>query len=148
MTTTLTIDRASLTLPSLVATGSRDTTTSGFWIPEEGVGEPEFEPRYSYAPDSVWIPGRSLLAVVLEQGTLPLRINAKADTAVALAAKRRELEAALSQFVYPVTLDIDGATQTWSADFAWPKWASQHAADRDSFIARATVIIPVNPPGA
>jgi hypothetical protein len=145
MTTTLSIHRDSLSLPALAITGSRATTTSGMWIPDGGIAWPAFEPRYRYAPDSAYEPGRTLLAVVLEQALLPAVIRVTGDDATELAARRAELEAAVSQFSFQLDLDIDGQSGSWQADFTWPTWAPPTPSTRLDLTERASLTFPINP---
>lgn len=142
---TVTIDRALLELPPLVLTGSRETTTSGLWIAAGGYQKPTFEPRRTYAPDSAWVPGKALLAVMLDQGVLPLVIRAQGADDDDLDARKQLLEQALGQFVFTVTVDLDGVVDAWAGDYSVPSWSLPTAADRVDHRARATVSIPVNP---
>lgn len=145
MTTTFTIDRDSLSLPPLVITGARASTPSGMWFPEGGIQWPGFTPRYTYAPDSAYVAGRQLLAAVLDQANLPAVVRVAGDSVAQLVARKAELEQAVSQFLYEVTLDIDGATQTWSADYTWPQWAPPTASSRLDLTDRAVLTFPLNP---
>ncbi len=145
MTTTLTIDRTSLDLEPLVIYGSRAAATSGLWLPAEGLGEPSFQPRYAYAPDSRHIDGRVLLGVSRDQSTLPLVVRAAASSAAALDALQVELEAALAQFVYDLTRVRDGVTTVFQAVYSVPQPADVEPWMRANHEARFSVVIPVNP---
>jgi hypothetical protein len=145
MTTTLTIHRDSLSLTPLAITGSRATTTSGMWIPDGGVTWPAFAPRYRYAPDSAYEPGRTLLAVVLEQALLPAVIRVTGDDVAELVARRLELEEAVSQFSFQLDLNIDGQSGSWQADFTWPTWAPPTPSTRLDLTERASLTFPINP---
>lgn len=145
MTTTLTIHRDSLALAPLVITGSRNTTNSGMWIPDGGIAWPAFEPRYRYAPDSAYEPGRTLLAVVLEQAQLPATIRVGGDDVAELAARRLELEAAVSQFAFQLDLNVDGQAGSWQADFTWPLWVPPTPSTRLDLTERAQMTFPINP---
>lgn len=148
MTLTITIGRDSLAKPGLVITGARAASPSGLWVPQGGYQEPTFEPRLTYAPDSAYVGGSQLLAAVLGQGTLPLAVRAARATEAAVATLKVELEEALAQFTYPVTVELDGVTQTWEADYTWPAWAPREPWMRAQHGERATLAIPVAPPGA
>ncbi len=143
--TTLTVDRTSLDLDPLVIHGSRATATSGLWLPADGLGEPSFQPRYAYAPDSRHLDGRVLLGVSRDQSTLPLVIRAAAETAVALDALKAELEAALAQFVYDLTRVRDGVTTVFQAIYSVPQPTDVEPWMRANHEARYSVVIPVNP---
>lgn len=145
MTTTLSIDRTILALPPLVIYGSRAAAVSGFWLPQGGLQLPRFEPRRHYAPDSKYAAGKMLLAVVLDQADLPLIIRTVGTSVANLVTKQAELEQALTQFEFPLTLNIDGASATWSGEYSWPQWVAPDAAMRADLTARATVDIPINP---
>lgn len=145
MGTTITIGRDTLTLGPLIITGARATTPSGFWLPADGLRLPQFEERRDHAPDSAFKGGKMLLAVVLEQSNLPLIIRAAGSSVADLATKQAELEQALTQFMFPLTLDIDGAARTWEAEFAWPNLQTPDAAMRQDLTARFVVDIPINP---
>lgn len=140
----LTITRASLSLGNLVID---DDPAASLWI--SGVGEPAFDFRYGYAPDSAHIPGSTLLSAVLEMSSLPVTIYARAASSAALETLRNEVRAAVSQFSYTVTLTVDGIASSFSADPVWPHW--QWAEDSGmvaAHMASTSLSIPVNPPGA
>lgn len=142
---TITIGRDTLELAPLVITGSRTTTPSGLWIPEDGYEPPKFEPRRSYAPDSDWQPGRALLSAVLDQGVLPLVVCAHRDDETDLAALCDELDAAVHQFVFPIEVEEDDISRSWSADYSHPAWVRRTPQMRLDHRARCGLPIPVNP---
>jgi hypothetical protein len=139
----LTIDRASLSLSPLVITN--DPYAGNFHIPEDGVEWPGFSMRRTYAPDSAYFPGRTLLAAVGDASTLPATIYTHAATSALLETARDVLEAALSQWSYEVTLSVDGQARTWLADPELPQWGVVDSGMVRAFMARATVVIPLNP---
>lgn len=137
----LTIDRASLSLSDLVI--GNDPTGADFWI--DSTIYPQFSPRVTYAPDSAYVAGKKLLAATLDAAVLPAVIYAQAATSAALATLRAELEAAVSQFSYTVTLTVDGVAQSWPADFTWPIWGDVDSGMVAAKLARASFSISVNP---
>lgn len=111
---TLTLTRASLSLTDLVI-GS-DPFTGAFHIPEEGVDWPRFPKRRTAAPLSGIVGGLVPLALVDDIGVMPATIYAKGTTMALLKTAREELEAAVGQFTYDLTLAIDGQQiGTWEA---------------------------------
>lgn len=138
----LSFDRTSLSLSPLVVTNNPD---EDLWI--EVFQEPGFDFRYKYAPDSDLIPGSTLLAAVLEMTSLPVSIYARAASTAALRAVKDELAAAVSQFSYDLTLTVDGDDMTFSADPSWPQWVTDYGM-ASAYMARTSLAIRVNPPGA
>lgn len=139
-----TIDRASLALADLVIPGGGVST--GLVVAR--AGRPAFDLRYEYAPNSTLFSGKALLSAVADQSTLPLAIHALAASSAARAALEAELEAALSQFAFDVTLTVDGVATTYAADPSLPVWGDLRHGDVARFTSTASVVIPVNPPGA
>lgn len=142
MILSLTIGRAGLSLADLVI--GNDPST-GFWLPEEGLEEPDQEWRLSYMPDHPDVHGKQLLSAVLEHSAIPAVIYTKAADAATLASQKAELATALGQFSYTVTLNLDGATYTYSADPCGPRWGPVDSGMVRARIARASVVIPVYP---
>ena len=147
MTTTFTIHRDALNMDPLIVHGSRAAALdgSGMWFPEGGIAWPQFTPRYTYAPDSAYAAGRRLLAVVLDQGSLPASIKVTGSTLAELVARRAVLEQAVSQLLFQVDLSIDGAVGSWESDFTWPLWASPTPESRTDLRELATLTFPLNP---
>jgi hypothetical protein len=143
MIQSVTLDRASLSLAALVI--DNDPFAGHFHLPEGGLSRPGFAVRRTYAPDSAWTAGRQLLAAVSDAGTLPLTIHAHGDTATELEAAIDELEAATSQFTYPIAVDIDGVSRTWAADPELPQWGAVDSGLVGAHMAIATISIPLNP---
>lgn len=144
MTTSLTFDRTSLGLPDLVITGEAPAG-AGFFITRDGLGQPAFDVRATYAPDSAYVGGSVLLAAVLSASTLPVTVCAQAPTAAGLAVLKAELEAAAFQFTYPLTLTLADEPRTWDAGPAWPAWSDTASEWVGVNMARAALAIPVNP---
>lgn len=111
---------------------------------EEGFGRPGFTIRRTYAPDSAWVGGKQLLSAVADAGTLPIAFNINAASASALEALITEVEAATSQFIYDLTVNIDGQTRTWSADPELPTWTADSGMVR-AHMVRGAISIPLNP---
>ena len=139
----LTIDRTSLSLADLVITN--DPYAGNYHLPEDGLERPGFSMRRTYAPDSAYFPGRTLLAAVADASTLPVVIYTHAASAALLAAARAALEAATSQFAYDVTLSVDGQSQTWLADPELPQWGPVDSGLVRAHIEVARLVIPINP---
>lgn len=147
MSASVTIDRSSLGLADLVVTGTAPAG-DGFFLADGGLAEPTFDVRSTYAPDSAYTAGKQLLAAALEASTLPVGVVAQASTTAALAALKAELAQAVWQFAYTVTLTLDGTAQAWDAGPCWPAWGALSSAWVDVHMARANVVIPVQPTGA
>lgn len=141
-TLAVTIDRSGLSLANLVIGGARPTA-NGFMINK--IGRPDFVPRYSHAPDLADIDGKQLLAASRDQGTVSFSVVLFGSSAATLAALEAELETALWQFAYQVTVTVDGVARAWNADPSTPSWGEWLHGEADRFISRASVVIPVNP---
>lgn len=111
MTTTVSIDRSSLSLAALVID---DTTAAPYMLMGDGLGRPAITWRLLPMPDSNDVHGTEYVAAVKEQSGLPLRVMVKADTAAALDSAVTALEDALSQFTYSVTVTVAGVSKVWS----------------------------------
>jgi hypothetical protein len=145
MMLTITIGRDSLDLEPLVITGSRDTTPSGIWVPESGIEQmPGLEPLRTYAPASAYV-RRKLLAVVLNGNDLVATFRVQGTDADPLTSRRAELEQAVAQFVFPITLSIDGIGFTGEGEASWPAWSARTPDDRAANRDRCRLAIPVNP---
>lgn len=143
------IDRTGLALADLVITGDPvGNPTIPFFFPPDGVQLPDFAMRYTYAPPSQWTPGQVLLGAVLDSASLGLSVMVRATSDVELATLKAELETAVSQFSYTVSLVQGAVTQTWNADATWPAWGPLTFAMASSHMAQAGLSIPVNPIGA
>lgn len=138
------IDRSGLSLGPLVI----GTVPHGVrWhLPEDGVTWPAFETRRTYAPDSPYASGRMLLAAVREASELPLTVYAHGASGADLEASKAELEAALAQWSYDLTLTVDSVAHLYRAEIVlgvpWGPVDSGMVADR---MARTSFSIPINP---
>lgn len=145
MSLSLSIDRTSLALSALTLSGS---APAGDGIVIASLGRPAFQARLVQAPPSDVMPGRVTLGAVKDQGTLPLTVHVLASSSASRASLEQELEEALFQFAYDVTLTIDGSAQTFAADPCVPQWGDLLYGDVRQFTSTASIVIPVNPPGA
>lgn len=137
-------DRTALTLTTLTIA---NTPSGSFWLPEDGTEWPRFGRRKEYAPPSRYLAGRTLLASVSDVGTLPLTVYAKAATTTALETLKAELQTAVDQWSYTLTLTVDGAAATYTAecvddDIAWGELDSGKVR---AHFARGSVAIPLYP---
>ena len=137
----VTFDRSSLSLPDLVISSTPGGT---FWLPEDGFARPARALRKTYAPDSAYASGRQLLAAVEDAAEVPLTIYAQASSAALLEAAVNELEEALGQWSYDLTVAVDGQARTYHAEIVRPAWF-QDSGMVKAHMARATVSVPVNP---
>lgn len=143
------IDRTSLSLADLEITGDPvGNPTVPFYFPPEGVQLPDFAMRMNYAPPSVWTPGQLLLSATLDSAALGLSVIVRGSSEANLATLKAELEAAVSQFSYEVSVVQGAVTQTWTADPTWPAWGALTFPMASNFMAQAGLSIPVNPIGA
>lgn len=140
----LSIDRTALSLSALVI-DNNDFASGPLWIAD--LQAVNFDFRKRYAPDSDLVAGSALLSAVLEASQIPLVIYARGASSAAKATAMATLEAALSQFAYTVTLTIDGVATTYDAEPNMPQWSYDDGM-ADAFVARGSVVIPVNPPEA
>lgn len=145
MTLTISIDRGALGLAPLIITGARATTPSGLSIPGGGYKRPLFQPRYDYAPDSAFIPGKQMLAATVTDGTWPLRIRAAAASDAALAALRVAVDAAFGQWSYTATVTLDGVAETWACKYSRPVWPEARQWRREAHEDLFEVTVPVKP---
>jgi hypothetical protein len=146
ISSSLSIDRTGLSLSPLVLANN---PAGAYVYPEDGLAQPNFEMRRTYAPDSRYTPGRLLLGAVLDGTTIPLTVTVRGTSAANLLARKAELEAAVAQFAYTVTMTVAGVeVGAWPADPTAPWWGVVDHADAAAFLAVGTLAIPVNPPVA
>lgn len=139
----LSIDRASLSLPPLVITGN--PFAGSLHLPEDGATWPAFDTRRTYAPDSAYVGGRTLLAAVREAAEIPLTIYAHATTGALLAAAKAELEAAIAQWSYTLTLTVDSVAHVYAAEVVLGvPWGQIDSGMVAAHLARASFSIPLN----
>jgi hypothetical protein len=142
---TITIGRDALELDPLVITGSRDTTPSGIWVPESGIEQmPNIEPLRTYAPTSAYV-RRKLLAVVSNGTDFIASYRLQGTDEDPLSERRTELQQAVAQFEFPLTVDIDGITVAGTGESSSPAWSARTPHDRAYDRDRCRLVIPVNP---
>ena len=78
-----------------------------------GPGSLEWNRQYAGSP---YVHGEVLVNAVKAQGNLPMSIRCKGTTQSAREANVAALCRALEQFVYNITLTIEGVTYTWQCD--------------------------------
>lgn len=145
ITSSLAISRTSLSLADLTLTNN--PFSGSYTYPEDGLSVPNFSMRLTYAPESMWIPGRLVLGAVMDGTEVPLTVYAKGTTSADLQAKKADLEAAFAQFSYTITMLVDGVTiGTWPADPTSVWWGVVDHGQAEQHFAVGTVSIPVNPP--
>lgn len=121
-------------------------TASGLHLPEDGVVWPVFETRRTYAPDSAYEAGRLLLAAVQGAAELPLTVYAMGTSGADLAASKAELEAALAQWSYDLTLTVDSVAYTYHAEIVLGiPWGPIDSGMVRARMARTSFSIPLNP---
>lgn len=144
MSIEVSINRTSLSLSPLVITG--DPFAGRWHLPEEGLVWPVFETRREYAPDSAYVGGKSLLAAVRDATEIALTVYAHGTSGADLAASKAELESALAQWSYGLTLTVDSVAYTYQAEvllgLPWGPVDSGMVAAR---LASASFSIPLNP---
>jgi hypothetical protein len=141
-TVSVSIDRSSLSLAALVATDDGAT----YQIQQDGISRPAITWRKLAAPDSADVHGTEYIAAVKEQTSIPLNVIVKSASTSALQMAIDDIEAAISQFSYSVTVTVDGAAKTWAASpaawsFSTPITPGQVA----QFFTLMTITIPVYP---
>lgn len=145
MNISVTFDRTALSLADLVISNN---AANSLYLPEDAAAWPAFSMRRTYLPDSNWVAGQQLKAAVQSASTLPLVIYAHASTTAALKTAMNELASASSQWAYDITLTVDGQSWTWPADPELPQWGDVDSGMVRAHMARASLIVPINPPGA
>lgn len=141
----LTIDRTSLD-KSEIYIPDHCQGPSGYWL-GEGFSKPSFTPRYNYAPDSNFLPGKQLLSVVLDQGVINGNIYMRGFDNDDLEDLKVDLEEALWQFVFEVSLNDNEKSRRFMADPTYPLWGDYVVGYDRLYVARATVSIPISPVG-
>lgn len=109
---TVTIDRSSLSLADLVIDTEGFST---YAVSVDGLGRVGKTPRETFADASPFVHGQLRTAVVREESALTLLVTVNGTSASDLATKVAALEDALDQFVYTVTVAVDGVSKAWTA---------------------------------
>lgn len=139
----LSVDRTDLSLAALVFS----TPDTGRWIPEDGLTYPAKRWRKQYATSN-HLHGDVLVRATLEHASIGATLYVKAADAAALKTAKAEVEDALGQFFYNVTVTEDGQATTYSADPADVSWGDADSGMSGAHLARCSVLIPVYPVGA
>lgn len=141
----LTIDRTSLSLTPLVITTNPFGTD--FHLDEDGLVWPVFDTRKTRTPASAYIAGPgSLLSAVRDAAELAVTIYAHGDTTAELDAAKAELETALAQWTYALTLTVDSVAHAYSAEILLGvPWGPVDSGMVRAHMARASFSIPLNP---
>lgn len=141
----MSVDRSALSLAALVFDDDGPT----YRLTEQGLGRPAITWRRTAAPDSANVHGTEYIGAAKEQSSLPLEVKVYAASTAALDAACNELEDALSQFAYPVTVTEDGVTKVWSAGPADMSSGLVDSGDVPAHIRTYALSIPVYPiPGS
>ena len=138
------IARTSLSLSPLVI--SDDPAGAYVFDDADDIPRPSFDYVRSYAPDSQ-IFRRELLRAKREAVDVPMGVKVQGTSAADFEAKKLALEVALSQFVWDGTLTHDGQATTYECEVCAPAW-SQDSGMLRQHMAKATITVPINPPGA
>lgn len=105
-TLTISIDRTSLSLSPLLASGREDGTTLGV----TSFTEPAKMPRVTYAPSSAYSHGETPLAWAYQQALLRFEIVASVSDEAGSKAQLAALEAACAQWpTFTVTVTVGNA---------------------------------------
>lgn len=142
-TLTITISRTSLSLSPLVLSGTYDSNALGV----TNYQPPAEVPRYGWAPDSADVNGSELISVALEQANLSFDVvTDQATTATVSQSLRDQVRAAVGQFSFTVTTQVDGApAEVWSASRGQFSPAPRTYEDMANHNPTYSVTIPVYP---
>lgn len=147
MTTfSVTFDRTSLSLGDLVA--GAPSSSSDYWLPSAGISWPKFSRRKTRAPAPPHIAGDgALLARVAGMGLFPLTVYATGDTTAEVETAKAALQAAVDQWTYDLTLEVDGVSQSFTAECVEDEidWGEIDSGMVRAHICRGTVNIPLYP---
>lgn len=115
-----------------------------FRVAEGGIGRPAKTWRFVDMPDADGIHGTEHVAASLEESSLPLKVLVTAGSSSALEDALDELEEALAQFSYEVTVTIGGVSRVWIGSPA-NTVASLDSGEAAAHISTVSVTIPVHP---
>lgn len=124
-----------------------DSKPNRYMFTERGLGRPGTAARLTYADTSIHVPGALLTQAVKEITSLPLEVLVTGTSYPDLEAALDELDDALWQFSFNVTVITGGVTRVWKAQPAtWQTidGATVHAR-ADQFIEVVSMTIPVQP---
>lgn len=110
MASSVSIQRSSIGLsPLVIATDG----SAPYSITEGGLGRPAVTARTTYAGESNYVHGQTPVAVVRENSSLPLTVLIQGDSGAEVAQAAADLDEALWQFAYEVTVTEGTVTTTW-----------------------------------
>lgn len=142
MSTSLTISGAGISLPDLVI-GTNPFGTD-MHLPEDGLNRFDFDYFRTYAEGSAYAP-RVLLAARLEPVNWPGIVYCHAATTAALRTVEGTLATYVAQWVYDLTLTIDGQAWTVTGEPTLPAFGPVDSGMVAAHISRAALSIPINP---
>jgi hypothetical protein len=141
-TATLSIDRSGLPgAPSPLVIAGDFSTTLGL----VSLKTPGKVARIKYAPDSDYFAGSEALARTYQQGLISCEVQPDVASEAALRTAVADLEAALGQFRYTVTITINGVADVWTCDTASIEPPERDYVDLRDFDPVYTVTIPCKP---
>jgi len=141
---TFTIDRSSLGLADLVIDGAAGDYT----VQRDSFGLPPRSVRRTYAAASPWADGLLVVATALDQTTWVLPVLVQGVDADHCRAKASTLMAAVDQFSYDFTADLDGVVEVWAAepaDVTQGGPLTRDASAGSTYFWELTLSIPVYP---
>jgi hypothetical protein len=141
-TLTLTLGRDSLDLPALVITGAPPAGGAGFRV--DTLTRPARVWERERAA-SQWVHGAVQTRATLEVASFGLTVHAQAASAAALDALRDELDDALSQWTFPLTVNESGVSKVYDCDCADVSWQDYDSGMADAHLSTATVTVPCYP---
>lgn len=107
------LDRSGLLVPLAPLTIAHDGTV--FRLGERGIGRPDVRWRFEKMPNNPHIHGEERTAASKEESSIPLEVLVAGATWDAVEASMDELDVALSQWAYVVTVTVAGRVRTWNA---------------------------------
>lgn len=107
---TLEISRSELNLGPLEI-----STSNGYYVARDGFGPGEQVLRRITA-ESPYVSGRILTHAVKAQETTVINLRVKGNTSNEMWSKIEILQAAVAQFSYTITFNLDGYEKTWRCE--------------------------------
>lgn len=123
------------------------SATNGYYIADDGAGEPARTRRNGYAAESSWVNGKLLVSSALDHSSLQLGVWVNGTSESSLRTRIDALTTAVAQFTYTVSVTVGGSTKVWTADPAdWSlsdeRWSGPMV---QAFWQRVNLAIPVYP---
>lgn len=105
---------------TVIISGATPITINGsgsgpYILTDRGLGRPAVVARTAYADNSPHVHGSLLTQAAKEQANLPLEVLVQASSAAQLRQCIDDLDDALWQFSYTVTVTVDEQTTVWTA---------------------------------